>query len=71
MPACTSKYNERVHTVLLGKSVHAAVPMRFNSLREIACYAYIQGSVGFAGEDVDDRLLHSASNALTRAGLTA
>jgi hypothetical protein len=59
--------HERVHTVLLGKSVHATFPMRFDAIGEIACYAYIQRSVGFAGEDVHHRLLHSASNALTRA----
>jgi hypothetical protein len=41
--------------------------MRFDAIGEIACYAYIQRSVGVAGEDVDHRLLHAASNALTRA----
>jgi hypothetical protein len=41
--------------------------MCFDAIGEIACHADIQGSVGFAGEDVDHRLLHSASNALTYA----
>jgi hypothetical protein len=41
--------------------------MRFDAIGEVSGYAYIQRSVGFAGEDVDHRLLHPASNGLTRA----
>ncbi|HEU0260141.1 MAG TPA: hypothetical protein VFR57_12085, partial [Burkholderiales bacterium] len=56
-----------MHTVFLGKPVHAAVAMRFNATGEIARYAYVQRPVWFAGEDVDHGLLHFATNALTRA----
>src|SRR5688572_3820522 len=59
--------HERMDTVLLGESIHGAIPMRFNSIGEIACYAYVEGSVGSAGKDVDHRLLHPASNASTAA----
>jgi hypothetical protein len=54
-----------MHTVLLGESVHGVVPVRFNAIGKVAGYAYVQRSVGFAGEDVDHRLLHPASNART------
>jgi hypothetical protein len=41
--------------------------MRFDAIGETACYADIQRPIGFAGEDADHRLLHSANNALARA----
>src|SRR4051794_35368090 len=56
--------HERMHAVLLGKSVHAAVAMRFDTLGEIARDADVERSVRFTGEDVDDGLLHAGSNAL-------
>jgi hypothetical protein len=48
---------------LLGKSVDGAIAMRFDAGGEVACHAYVQRSIGFAGKDVDHRLLHPAINA--------
>jgi hypothetical protein len=61
--------HEDMHAVFLGESFHRAIAMRFNASAKIGCHAYVERSVGFAGEDVDGRLLHSGSNALARAGV--
>ena len=36
--------------------------MRFEAIGEIACDAYVQRPIRFAGEDVDHRLLHLRDN---------